>query len=128
MRAEERPAQIDVDHRVPVGGRQIVERALDVDRRHVDQDVETAKVDGHGVDERRGGRRLREIGLERGGAPLQPAHGVGRLLGLRLRTGIAERHVDAARRELAGDDGADALAAGDERDGVSELHRAVKPG
>ena len=55
VRAEKRGAQVDVDVGVPVGGGQLGERLLHVDRRHVDEDVEAAE----GVDDRLHQRRAR---------------------------------------------------------------------
>jgi len=43
------------------------------------------------------------------------------------RSPIAERHIDTACRELTGDHQPDALPAGDQRDGVSELHTQMQP-
>ena len=66
---------------------------------------------------------LREVGLKHRRAAAGAAHAVGRLLGLGARSRVAHGHVDAARRKLARDDEADALAAGDERDFVVEVHK-----
>ena len=103
----------------------VVERLLRVDRRHVDRGC-------------RGGRRrrrptatsararvgLREIGLNAARAPPGRAHASAASLGLGLRARVAERDVDAARRAArAATTTTDALAAGDQRDFVSEIHR-----
>ena len=45
------------------------------------------------------------------------------LFRLGARSCVAERHVDAAGGELAGDDEPDPLAAGDQSDLVFEIHK-----
>ena len=110
------------DHRIPVGGVQLGERPLHVDRRHVDQDVEAAERLDDRRDQGRGGIRLRQIGLEGGSAAPGGAHGLDRQVGFRLRARVADGDVDAARRQIACDYQADAFAARDERDFVNELH------
>ena len=117
-RAQKRAAQVDVEHRIPVGGGQLVERPLHVHRRHVDQDVEASERGDGAVDERRRRVQLRQVGLQRGRAAPARTYVRGGLLRFALRTRVAERDVDAARRQFARDDCADAFAAGDQRDGV----------
>jgi hypothetical protein len=73
--------------------------------------------------QRRRAARLREIGVKCGPAPLRRAHLVHRPIGLHLRTGVAERDVHPARREIASDDETDALTARYKRNFVSEIHK-----
>ena len=86
------------------------------------RNVEPAEGVGGLRDERLAGLRFRQVGLEGRGAPVGGPHALGRPLRLGARPRVAQRDVDAPRRQLAGDDQPDALAAGDERDFVSEVH------
>src|SRR6185312_12382066 len=100
--------QIDVQGRVPGGDGEIGKRRVHVDRRYVDQDVEPAERVDHRSDQGRCSLRLRQVDLEGGGAPTRRAHRLDRLIRFSARPRVAHRDVDAARREIAGDDQADA--------------------
>ena len=107
---------------VPVGRREIVERAPHVHGRHVDQDVEPSEFFSGGADERLARGGLRDIGLHDLGTPARRAHALERPVPPRRATGVAEHDVDAARGQLARHHEADALAAGDQRNLVGEFH------
>ncbi len=58
VRAQERRAEVDVDDGIPVRRGEIREGVLHIDRRHVDQDVETAERVDDRLNQVCGGIRL----------------------------------------------------------------------
>ena len=63
-----------------------------------------------------------QIRLDDLGPAALAAHHLGRLLGVGPRRAIDQRDVGAAARQVLRHHGADALAAGDERDAIGQLH------
>src|SRR5205085_4777282 len=74
------------------------------------------------VDEGLALRRVGEVGAKGLRPASVAAHRLGGRVGLVRRARIGEGNVDTAPRQLFSDDGADALAAGDEGDRVREGH------
>ena len=115
MREQERRAQIDGQLAIPIRGGELIERLRDVERRHVDQDVEPAELTHRRVDRVVAGLLAGDVGLNAERAAAERADRGGGFIRFRARSVVDQRDVDARLRERRRDDRADALAAGDQR-------------
>ena len=125
LRAEPGGAQVDRHLRVPVLERQIVDRLLAIDRRHVDENVEPPEFRDGLLDDAAARLGLLQIGLDDERAPGQRAKRRRPFPPLRCARRDRRRDVRALAGELGGDDRADSASAGDQRDSVGEIHGAT---
>ena len=114
MREQERRAQIDGQLAIPIRGGELIERLGDVERRHVDQDVEASELTHRRVDRVDARLLVGDVGLHAERAAAERADRGGGFIRFGTRAVVDQRDIDARLRERRRDDGADALAAGDQ--------------